>query len=87
MSNNLSFVTAGGLISCTQCQAISKRTKQQCRAPPAKGKPSADSIAGAQQALRHPNADNVAPTLKPSMAMKRAKREQNGHKLCADFAL
>ena len=38
MSNNLSFVTAGGLISCTQCQAISKRTKQQCRAPAAKGK-------------------------------------------------
>ena len=38
MSNNSSFVTAGGLISCTQCQAISKRTKQQCRAPAAKGK-------------------------------------------------
>jgi hypothetical protein len=38
MSNNLSFVTAGGRICCTQCQAKSKRTQQQCRAPAAKGK-------------------------------------------------
>lgn len=27
------FVIAGGRICCNQCQAISKRTKQQCRAP------------------------------------------------------
>ena len=29
---------AGGRISRTQCQAMSKRTKQQCGAPAAKGK-------------------------------------------------
>lgn len=38
MSNNFIFRTAGGRITCTQCQAQSKRTKQQCRAPAAKGK-------------------------------------------------
>ena len=38
MSNNFTFVTAGGHIRCLQCQAKSKRTKQQCRAPAIKGK-------------------------------------------------
>ena len=38
MSNNFTFVTAGGRIRCHQCQATSKRTKQQCRAPASKGK-------------------------------------------------
>lgn len=38
MSNNFTFVTAGGRISCTQCQAKSKRTQHQCRAPASKGK-------------------------------------------------
>jgi len=38
MSNNFTFVTAGGRIRCPQCQAKSKRTKQQCRAPASKGK-------------------------------------------------
>jgi hypothetical protein len=38
MSNNFTFITAGGGIRCLQCQAKSKRTKQQCRAPASKGK-------------------------------------------------
>ena len=38
MSNNLTFRTAGGRITCLQCNAKSKRTKLQCRAPAAKGK-------------------------------------------------
>jgi len=38
MSKNLFFVTAGGCIRCLQCQATSKRTAQQCRAPASKGK-------------------------------------------------
>ena len=38
MSNNVAFKTAGGRITCTQCEAQSKRTKQQCQAPAAKGK-------------------------------------------------
>lgn len=37
MSKNFTFVTAGGRICCIQCQAMSKRTKQQCRAPAVRG--------------------------------------------------
>ncbi|MFM6991601.1 MAG: HGGxSTG domain-containing protein [Rhodoferax sp.] len=37
MSNSRAFTTAGGRINCAQCQAQSKRTKQQCRAPASKG--------------------------------------------------
>ena len=32
------FLTLGGRIRCLQCQAKSKRTQQQCRAPASKGK-------------------------------------------------
>ena len=32
------FQTLGGRITCPRCQAMSKRTKQQCRAPAMKGK-------------------------------------------------
>jgi hypothetical protein len=32
------FLTLGGRIRCTQCNAQSKRTKQQCKAPAIKGK-------------------------------------------------
>jgi hypothetical protein len=38
MSRNLTMSTAGGRIVCKQCQATSKRTKQQCCAPAIKGK-------------------------------------------------
>ncbi len=32
------FLTLGGRVTCTQCQARSKRTKQQCRSPAVAGK-------------------------------------------------
>ena len=38
MPNNFTFRTAGGRITCLQCNAKSKRTKLQCRAPASKGK-------------------------------------------------
>jgi len=38
MSNNFTFKTAGGRITCLQCNAKSKRTQQQCRAPASQGK-------------------------------------------------
>ena len=38
MSKNFTFRTAGGRIHCVQCQAMSKRTGVQCRAPAAKGR-------------------------------------------------
>lgn len=38
MSTNLTMSTAGGRITCKQCQATSKRTRLQCKAPAIKGK-------------------------------------------------
>jgi len=38
MSNNFTFRTAGGRITCRQCSAKSKRTGVQCCAPASKGK-------------------------------------------------
>ena len=38
MSTNLTMTTAGGRIICKQCQAASKRTRLQCKAPAIKGK-------------------------------------------------
>ena len=32
------YRTLGGRVSCTQCDATSKRTKERCRAPAIKGK-------------------------------------------------
>jgi len=32
------FTTLGGRLTCAQCNALSKRTKQQCRNPAIKGK-------------------------------------------------
>ena len=37
-SNNLTYVIAGGHITCNQCQAMSKRSRQRCKAPAMKGK-------------------------------------------------
>jgi len=37
-ANMTIFSTAGGRITCLQCNAKSKRTKQQCKAPASKGK-------------------------------------------------
>ena len=38
MSNNFTYVIAGGHIACNQCQAMSKRSRQRCKAPAMKGK-------------------------------------------------
>jgi hypothetical protein len=36
--SSLFFLTLGGRVLCQQCSALSKRTRQQCRAPALKGK-------------------------------------------------
>ena len=38
MSRNFTYVMAGGHITCNQCQAMSKRSRQRCKAPAMKGK-------------------------------------------------
>ena len=37
MSNNFTYVIAGGHIACNQCQAMSKRSRQRCKAPAMRG--------------------------------------------------
>ena len=37
MSNNFTYVIAGGHITCNQRQAMSKRSRQRCKAPSMKG--------------------------------------------------
>lgn len=54
MSKNFSFRTAGGRITCTQCQARSKRTKQQCRAPASRGKTTCRFHGGASTGPKTP---------------------------------
>jgi len=50
-----------------------------------KERQSADSTEGHLQALEQNEADSVAQRLRPSMALKRAKREPNGHWACVGF--
>jgi hypothetical protein len=38
MSNNFTYEIAGGYITCNQCHAMSKRSRQRCKAPAMKGK-------------------------------------------------
>jgi len=38
MSNNFTYFIAGGHITCNQCQAMSKRSRQRCKAPAMRGK-------------------------------------------------
>ena len=38
MSRNFTYAIAGGRITCNQCQAMSKRSRQRCKAPAMKGK-------------------------------------------------
>jgi hypothetical protein len=45
----------------------------------------AEFMAEPQLDLRRLKADSVAPRLKPSTAMKRAKREPKGQKVCVGF--
>jgi hypothetical protein len=42
------YKTLGGRVTCTQCNATSKRTKERCRAPAVKGKTKCRFHGGAQ---------------------------------------
>ena len=54
MSKQPKLLTAGGRISCDRCQAISKRTKQQCAAPASQGKTKCRFHGGASTGPRTP---------------------------------
>ena len=42
------FTTLGGRVTCTQCNALSKRTRQRCRAPAVNGKTKSRFVGGAE---------------------------------------
>ena len=54
MSKQLKLLTADGRITCDRCQAMSKRTKQQCAAPASKGKTKCRFHGGASTGPRTP---------------------------------
>ena len=54
MSKQSKLLTAGGRITCQRCQAMSKRTKQQCAAPASKGKTKCRFHGGASTGPRTP---------------------------------
>ena len=37
-SSTTTYTTLGGRVTCTQCNALSKRTRQRCKAPAVRGK-------------------------------------------------
>ena len=48
------YTTLGGRVACTQCNAKSKRTKQQCRNPAIKGKTKCKHHGGRSTGSRTP---------------------------------
>ena len=48
------YTTLGGRVTCTQCNAKSKRTKQQCRNPAIKGKTKCKHHGGRSTGSRTP---------------------------------
>ena len=89
------FLTLGGRIRCLQCQAKSKRTKQQCRAPASKGKTKCRFHGGsstgpktaegrqrcAEAKLTHGNETRKARTDRAEAMRRLRALEQLGHAL------
>jgi len=75
---------AGGRSESAACNVKLSPNAQSCSAVPLpqKERQSADSMVVLQLAPRHQKAESVVPRLKPFTAMKRAKRDLIGQKLC-----
>ena len=54
MSNNFTYVIAGGHITCNQCQAQSKHSRTQCKKPAMKGKKVCRTHGGASTGPKTP---------------------------------
>jgi hypothetical protein len=79
MSN---YTTLGGRVTCTQCDAKSKRTKQQCRNPAIKGKTKCKHHGGRSTGSKTPEgkARQIAANTKHGRET-RAIREERSAKL------
>jgi hypothetical protein len=78
MSKNLTMSTAGGRIVCKQCQATSRRSKLQCRAPAMQGKNVCRTHGGLSTGPKTPEGRNrcaVSKTIHGNDT--RARRTQN----------
>jgi len=75
---SLTMLTAGGRIACRQCQAMSKRTRLQCRAPAISGKNVCRTHGGLSTGPRTPEGRQRCAEAKTIHGKStRAKRAQN----------
>ena len=83
-----SYTTLGGRVTCTQCNALSKRTKQQCRNPAIKGKTKCKHHGGRSTGSRTPEgqARQIAANTKHGRET-RAIREERSAKLAELYEL
>lgn len=77
-----SYTTLGGRVTCTQCNALSKRTRQRCQAPAIKGKTTCKNHGGRSTGSRTANgkARQIAANIKHGNKT-RAIREKRSAKL------
>ena len=77
-----SYTTLGGRVTCTRCDAKSKRTKQQCRNPAIKGKTKCKHHGGRSTGSKTPEgkARQIAANTKHGNET-RAIREERSAKL------
>jgi len=82
------YTTLGGRVTCTQCNAKSKRTKQQCRNPAIKGKTKCKHHGGLSKGSRTPEgkARQIAANTKHGNET-RAIREERSAKLAELYEL
>ena len=82
------YTTLGGRVTCTQCNAKSKRTKQQCRNPAIKGKTKCRHHGGLSTGSQTPEgkARQIAANTKHGNET-RAIREERSAKLAELYEL
>ena len=84
----ITFLTLGGRVECRQCNAKSKRTKQQCRAPAIKGKTKCRFHGGRSTGPRTPEGKaRVAAAHTIHGRETRQKRLETSHKLAELYQL
>jgi hypothetical protein len=73
------YTTLGGRVTCTQCNAKSKRTKQQCRNPAIKGKTKCKHHGGRSTGSRTPEgkASQIAANTKHGNETRAIRKERS----------
>jgi hypothetical protein len=83
-----SYTTLGGRVTCTQCDGLSKRTRQRCQAPAIKGRTKCKFHGGRSTGSRTPEgkARQIAANTKHGRET-RAIREERSAKLAELYEL